>query len=143
MLFRSEHKGDAAAARDELLDLSIEHLWRRSEETEFLEVYLRSGGVETLYWKDLVSGALLKSVIERSKDFAIKRSIEKMSEHEGITLEDVQKAIRVEYKENEIFPKSDTQEDWLKLLDYEPENVATIKPVRAKKQTPSPRRNVI
>src|SRR5579872_2661342 len=138
-----EHKGDPAAARDELLDLAIEHLWRRNEETEFLEVYLRSGGVETLYWKDLVSGALLKSVIERAKDFAIKRSIEKMSEHEGITLEDVQKAIRVEYKENEIFPKSDTQEDWLKLLDYEPENVATIKPVRAKKQTPSPRRNVI
>src|SRR5262249_44728774 len=67
-----EHKGDPAAARDELLDLAIEHLWRRNEETEFLEVYLRSGGVETLYWKDLVSGALLKSVIERSKDFAIK-----------------------------------------------------------------------
>ena len=24
-------------------------------------------------------------------------------------------------------------EDWLKLLDYEPENVATIKPIRAEK----------
>ena len=34
-------------------------------------------------------------------------------------------------------------EDWLKLLDYEPENVATIKPIRAKKQTPATRRNII
>jgi proteasome-associated ATPase len=131
------------AARDELLDLSVENLWRRNEETEFLEVHLRSGGVETLYWKDLVSGALVKSVIERAKDFAIKRSIEKRSDTEGVTLDDMQRAIRVEYKENEIFPKSDTIEDWLKLLDYEPENVATVKPVKAKKQTPATRRNII
>jgi len=137
------HKGDRTAARDELLDLGIDYLWRRTEETEFLEVFLRSGGVETLYWRDLVSGALIKSVVERAKDFAIKRSIEKQSETEGITLDDVQKAIRVEYKENEIFPKSDTLEDWLKLLDYEPENVATVKPIRAKKQTPATRRNII
>lgn len=138
-----EHKGNAAAARDELLDLAVEYLWRRDPETEFLEVFLRSGATETLYWKDLVSGALLKSVVERSKDFAIKRSIEKRSDLEGITLDDLQKAIRVEYKENEIFPKSDTQEDWLKLLDYEPENVATVKPIKAKKQTPAIRRNII
>jgi proteasome-associated ATPase len=138
-----EHKGEAEAARDELLDLSIDYLWRRSEETEFLEVFMRSGGVETLYWKDLVSGALIKSVVERAKDFAIKRSIERKSEFEGITLEDMQKAMRVEFKENEIFPKGDTQEDWLKLLDYDPENVATVKPIRAKKQNASTRKTVI
>src|SRR5207248_9349043 len=102
-----EHKGDTAAARDELLDLAIEYLWRRNEETEFLEVHLRSGSVETLYWKDLVSGALLKSVIERAKDFAIKRVIASVAvpdskiqnpkskiDSEGITLDDLQKAIR-------------------------------------------------
>jgi proteasome-associated ATPase len=138
-----EHKGDAAAARDELLDLSIENLWRRENETEFLEVHLRSGGVETLHWRDLVSGALIKSVVERAKDFAIKRSIEKRSDTEGVTLEDMQRAIRVEYKENEIFPKGDSMEDWLKLLDYEPENVATVKPVRGRKQTSGVRKNII
>jgi proteasome-associated ATPase len=138
-----EHKGDAAGARDELLDLGIDYLWRRTEQTEFLEVHMKSGSVETLYWKDLVSGALIKSVMERAKDFVIKRSIEKSSEHEGVTLEDLQRAMRVEMKENEIFPKGDSQEDWLKLLDYDPENVATIKPVRAKKQASGTRRTVI
>ena len=39
---------------------------------------------EILYWKDLVSGALIKSVVERAKDFAIKRSIEKRSDDEGL-----------------------------------------------------------
>jgi proteasome-associated ATPase len=138
-----EHKGDAAAARDELLDLSIEHLWRRDSETEFLEVHLRSGAMETLHWRDLVSGALIKSVVERAKDFAIKRSIERRSDTEGVTLEDMQRAIRVEYKENEIFPKGDSMEDWLKLLDYEPENVATVKPVRGRKPSASSRKNII
>ncbi|MGC8666858.1 MAG: AAA family ATPase [Chthonomonadales bacterium] len=138
-----EHKGDAAGARNELLDLAIEFLWRCEPDTEFLEVYLRSGSQETLYWKDLVSGALIKSVVERAKDYAIKRSIASSSDTEGITLTDLQQAIRVEYKENEIFPKSDTQEDWLKLLDYNPENVAAIKPIRAKRRMPPARRNII
>jgi proteasome-associated ATPase len=138
-----EHKGEAEAARDELLDLAVDYLWRRTEETEFLEVHMKSGSVEKLYWKDLVSGALIKSVMERAKDFVIKRSIELESEIEGVTLEDVQRAMRVEFKENEIFPKGDSQEDWLKLLDYEPENVATVKPIRARKQAPAVRKNVI
>ena len=42
-------------------------------------------------------------------------------------LEDLTFATDAEYKESEIFPKSDTQEDWLKLLDYEPDNVASVR----------------
>ena len=76
-----QHKGDCTGALDEMLDVITEQTFRRDSETEFLEVHLRSGGAETLYWKDLLSGALIKSVVERSKDFAIKRSIEKAFGH--------------------------------------------------------------
>ena len=138
-----QHKGDCTGATDELVDLVTEYTFRRDEETEFLEVYFKNGGQDTLYWKDLISGALIKSVVERAKDFAIKRSIEKRSDAEGITIDDLYKAVRVEYKENEIFPKGDAIEDWLKLLDYEPDNIATIKPIKAKKQAPTTRRNII
>jgi proteasome-associated ATPase len=139
-----EHKGDTLAARDEMLDLAVEHLWRKEPESEFLEVHLRSGGTQTLYWKDLTSGALLKSVVERAKDFAIKRSVEKKSEVEGVTLEDLKRAADVEYRENEIFPKGDAIDDWLKLLDYDEENVATIRPIRGRKPSEkSGRRHII
>lgn len=138
-----QHKGDCTAALDELLDLATDFVYRRDDETEFLEVYLRNGSTEVLYWKDLLSGALLKSVVERAKDFAIKRSIALRSDEEGVSVDDLQKAIRVEYKENEIFPKGDQLEDWLKLLDYEPENVATIKPIKARKQLNASRRAII
>ncbi len=138
-----QHKGDAASAREELLDLAVEFLWRRDSETSFLEVFLRNGGVETLYWRDLVSGALIRSVVERAKDLAIHRCIARGNDDGGVTIEDLREAVRVEYKENEIFPKSDAQEDWLKLLDYEPENVATVRPIKAERSRPSIARDII
>ena len=85
----------------------------------------------------------MMSVVERAKDFAIKRSVQKQSDQEGISLDDLQRAVRVEYKENEIFPKTDTQEDWLKLLDYEPENVVHLKPIRNRPAQGGPRRTII
>ena len=135
--------GDLEAARSALVDDATAYLFRRNEDTEFLEVYLRNGGTERLYWKDLVSGALITSVVERAKDFAIKRSIEKQSDQEGLSSEDLHRAIQVEYKENEIFPKTNTQEDWLKLLDYEPENVVNLKPIRPSKSAGGSRRTII
>jgi proteasome-associated ATPase len=126
----AQHGGDVPAAREELVERTLSYMFRRDEETRFLEVYLRNGSTEILHWRDLVSGALIKSTVERAKDFAIKRSIECNSADEGLSVADLERAVRVEYKENEIFPKSDAQEDWLKLLDYEPENVVNVRPIR-------------
>ncbi|MCB8931862.1 MAG: AAA family ATPase [Fimbriimonadaceae bacterium] len=124
------NKGEIDCARKELVEGTVEFLWRRSTETEFLKVFMRNGSSETLYWKDLVSGALLKSVVDRSKDLAIRRAIANPSGEEGVTLDDLKRAVEAEYRENEIFPKSDVQEDWLRLLDFEREAVASIKPIR-------------
>ncbi|WP_395088727.1 AAA family ATPase [Armatimonas sp.] len=124
------HNGDKRAAAAELVDNTVAHLWRKDAETEFLDVFNRNGGTERLYWKDLVSGALLSSLVERAKDFAIKRAIASGNQSEGLTQEDLHKALALEFKENEIFPKSDAVEDWLMLLDQAPENVADVKPIR-------------
>ena len=84
-----------------------------------------------MYYKDLLSGALITSIVERAKDFTIKRAIDVKSSDEGVSREDIiARRQYAEFKENEIFPKTDTQEDWLKLLDYEPENVVNVKPIR-------------
>jgi proteasome-associated ATPase len=138
----AEH-GGIEPAREALIDGALQHLFRRTEDTEFLEVHLRNGGTERLFWKDLLSGALLRSVVERAKDFAIKRAIASQEFDQGVRLQDLQQAIQVEYKEDEIFPKSDTQEDWLKLLDYEPENVVTLRPIRQDRPTSAARRSVV
>jgi proteasome-associated ATPase len=126
-----KHNNDRKAAAAELVEETVTYLWRKTGETEFLDVFLRNGGTQRLYWKDLVSGALLSSLVERAKDFAIKRAIESKNFSEGVSQEDLNKAVTMEFKENEIFPKSDAVEDWMMLLDQSPENVVDVKPIRA------------
>lgn len=125
----ARNEGEVDCARKELIEATVSHLWRKSKETEFLKVFLRNGSAETLYFKDLVSGALLKSIVDRAKDAAIKRAISDPKHLGGVRLEDLLAAAAQEFKENEIFPKTDTQEDWLQLLDYPSENVASVKPI--------------
>ncbi|MGC4044446.1 MAG: AAA family ATPase [Armatimonas sp.] len=126
-----KHNGDRKATAAAMVEDTINYLWRKTGETEFLDVFLRNGGTQRLYWKDLVSGALLSSLVERAKDFSIKRAIESKNFSEGISQDDLNKAVAMEFKENEIFPKSDAVEDWMMLLDQSPENVADVKPIRA------------
>lgn len=134
--------GEIDCARKELIEAAVDHLWRKNKGTEFLKVFLKNGSTETLYFKDMVSGALLKSVVDRAKDYAIKRAIASPEKDHGIMLEDLILSIDREYSENEIFPKSDTMEDWLQLLDQAPENVASVKPVRAADALPT-RKSVV
>jgi proteasome-associated ATPase len=124
-----KHKCDAGAARNELLDRTIEALWTANSSTEFLKILYRNGTSSVLYWRDLVSGALLKSVVGRAKDTAIRRAIADLDGDHGVSADDLANAIADEFRENEIFPKSDTQDDWLKLLDIEPESVVAVRPI--------------
>jgi proteasome-associated ATPase len=136
------HDGQACA-RKALVEGALAALWKESGRTEFLRIQTRSGETKSLYWRDLVSGALLKSVVDRAKDAAIRRAIAEPSAPHGISLADLEQALVDEYRENEIFPKSDQVEDWLKLLDFEPESVVSVKPVGRDKGAEFVRRSVI
>jgi proteasome-associated ATPase len=135
--------GEADCARKELIENLTDFLWRSARETQFLKVYLRNGNTETLHFRDLMSGALLKSIVDRAKDFAIRRAIADTVKEAGISLEDLKEAAVQEFKENEIFPKGDSQEDWLQLLDTAPENVASVKPIGVNRGEEFARKSVI
>ncbi len=125
----SRNAGEIDCARKELIEATTDYIWRKNKETEFLKVFLRNGSSDTLHFRDLVSGALLKSIVDRAKDSAIKRAIANPKVDAGVSLADLEAAAKQEFKENEIFPKTDTLEDWLQLLDYGAENVASVKPI--------------
>ena len=116
-------------ALDKLIDRFVDWQFARREENKFLEVTLRSGRKEILYRSDLISGAIIASIVERAKAMAIKRAIATQQE-EGIREMDLQLAFDAEYSENDIFPTTDVTEDWLKLIDYDPENVVKVSPVK-------------
>src|SRR5256884_385275 len=125
---------------ERLIERFVDWQFTRRDENKFLEVTLRSGRKETLYRSDLISGAIIASIVERAKAMAIKRAIATQRE-EGIRETDLQLAFNAEYMENDIFPTTDITEDWLKLIDYDPENVVKISPVRplsdSRSRTPS------
>jgi proteasome-associated ATPase len=121
--------GSVSAAIDQLVNKVVETQFARKDENRFLEITLRSGKKETLYRGDLVSGAIIASIVERAKELAIKRAISTLQE-EGISEADLMLSLSLEYAENDIFPPTDIVEDWLKLIDYDPENVVKVIPVR-------------
>src|SRR5438270_2650466 len=117
------------ASIERLIERFVDWQFARRDENKFLEVTLRSGRKEMLYRADLLSGAIIASVVERAKALAIKRAIAHAGK-KGLRETDLQLAFNAEYAENDIFPATDITEDWLKLIDYDPENVVKISPVR-------------
>jgi len=119
----------------------IEAQFAHREENRFLSITLRSGRREIVYRGDLVSGAIIASIVERAKALAIKRALA-TGKDEGISESDLLISLEAEYGENDIFPPTDITEDWLHLIDHDAENVVKVSPFRpggdAGGRTPSP-----
>src|SRR5213594_685719 len=121
-----------AEAKAELARVSTTAHYARTPVNEFLEVVYRSGRKEILYRGDLASGAIIAAVVERAKSLAIKRAIETKQETH-LTREDLLAALRREYQENDLFPSTDVTDDWLKLTDFDPDNVIKLGPIRPRR----------
>jgi proteasome-associated ATPase len=118
-----------AEAREDLVTSIVDAHYAHSEDNRFLDVTYRSGRHDYLYRGDLSSGAIIAAIVERAKECAIKRSIEK-GEESPLGRQDLLDALNKEYRENDLFPPSDITEDWLKLTDFDPANVVRLSPYR-------------
>ncbi|HEV8543625.1 MAG TPA: AAA family ATPase [Verrucomicrobiae bacterium] len=128
-------------AKGDLVDAIVKAQYAHAPENAFLEVVYRSGKKETLYRGDMASGAIIAAVVERAKGLAIKRSID-THQDTTITREDLITALHQEYSENDLFPSTDVTEDWLKLTDFDPDNVIKLGPVKPRKPDAAPSRIV-
>jgi proteasome-associated ATPase len=121
-----------ADSKEALADAVTKAQYAHTQENQFLEVQYRSGRKDILYRGQLASGAIIAAVVDRAKSLAIKRTIETQAETQ-ITREDLLAALKAEYAENDLFPATDVTEDWLKLTDFDPENVIRLGPIRPRK----------
>ena len=133
------HGGNLEAAVNSLIDQVCDEMFQPTEENKFLEVGLRNGRRDVLYRGNLCSGAIIESIVQRAKESAIKRAINNLGQETGIDTADLMGALLAEYRESDIFPSTDSVEDWLKLLDYDAENVVKVSPIRPEK---SPHRKI-
>ena len=132
---KREHRGDTAAAIDAMITSAIEDIYALSEENRFLEVTYANGDKEVLYFKDFASGAMIESVVRRAKKLALKRYIG--TGEKGIIADDVLKAVREEFKENEDLPNTTNPDEWAKIAGRKGERIVYVKPLTGEtKQKP-------
>ena len=118
----------------QIIDGLVENIFQPSQENRVLAIRLRNGRREILYRRDLLSGAVLAGIVRRAKEKAIERAIQAGDQKpSGLTLEDLLMATHEEFKESEIFPPDDSAEEWLKLLDYHPDQVVGVSSLKSGK----------
>ena len=130
----AERGGEQGKAMASLAQEVIERIFRKADENRLLSVRLRSGQQKVLYRGDLVSGAILASIVQRAKEKAIDRTIQS-GRPAALLEQDLFDAVTAEFREGEVLPPDDAAEEWLKLLDHHPEQVVGISSFRRGRQT--------
>jgi len=130
----AERGGDKAKVFASLVDEVIDQIFKRTDENRLLSIRLRSGQNKVLYRGDLVSGAILSSIVQRAKEKAIDRMIQS-GRSAGLIAQDLSDSVLAEFREGEMLPPDDAAEEWLKLLDHHPEQVVGVSSFRRGRQT--------
>lgn len=127
------HENDKAKALAWLGEQVLDAVFRRTNEHRLLSIRLRNGQHSVLYRSDVVSGAILSSIVQRAKEKAIDRTIQS-SVPAGLSEADLVESVTEEFRQGEMLPPDDAAEEWLKLLDHHPEQVVGISSFRRGRQ---------
>jgi proteasome-associated ATPase len=125
--------GEQEQALASLVEKVIDAIFKKADENRLLSIRLRSRQNKVLYRSDLVSGAILSSIVQRAKEKAIDRTIQ-AGAPAGLLAKDLLDAVTEEFREGEMLPPDDAAEEWLKLLDHHPEQVVGISSFRRGRQ---------
>ncbi len=119
-----EHGSEEKAAAA-LVEQTVESMYADEDRNRFLEVTYANGDKELLYFKDFNSGAMIENVVARAKKLAIKRFLDEGQK--GIKAEDLQIAIRDEFKENEDLPNTTNPDDWARISGKKGERIVYVR----------------
>lgn len=123
--------------REELIHAAITEMFRDDDENMFLEVTYERGDREVLYFKDFVSGAMIKNIVHKAKRDAIKREI-KGGNH-GLTMNDMVTAVREEFIETESLPNVSNPDEWSKISGKRGERIVNVRVLREENEVDSSR----
>src|SRR5690606_5583210 len=87
----------AGESLPEMIERTVDEMYRDDASNRFLEVTYQNGDKEVLYYKDFASGAMIENIVRRAKKLAIKRVI--AGGERGVCADDLIASIKQEYKE--------------------------------------------
>ena len=120
-----QYGGSIDVAISEMIDATVNEMYRQDDENRFLEVTYQNGDRDVMYFKDFSSGAMIENIVRRAKKLAIKRLI--AGGERGINLEDLKLSIRQEFKEHEDLPNTTNPDDWAKISGKKGERIVFIR----------------
>jgi len=126
--------GTAEGACSAMIQETVTRMYEESDENRFLEVTYANGDKEILYFKDFNSGAMIENVVARAKKEAIKRFLD--TGDKGIKADDLLKAIRSEFKENEDLPNTTNPDDWARISGKKGERIVYVRTLLADQKGP-------
>jgi proteasome-associated ATPase len=118
-------KGDVKGATTRMIQSTVDRMYSEADDNRFLEVTYASGDKEVLYFKDFNSGAMIENIVRRAKKEAIKRFLS--TGEKGIKTEDLSRAIRDEFKENEDLPNTTNPDDWARISGKKGERIVYVR----------------
>ena len=113
-----------------ITDKIVEHLFRRKPSTHYATLRFASGKSQDLYLADLVSGAMLRNVVDRAKKLAIKDIV--AGDGQGLTLEHFLDSVDAEFGESTDLPNTSNPQEWARLTGVRGERVVEVRAVAAK-----------
>jgi proteasome-associated ATPase len=122
---QQRYGSDRAKIVDGMLRDTLDRMYSTSDENKFLEVTYAKGEREIFYFKDFASGAMIENIVARAKKMAVKRLID--HGERGIRLEDLQQAVRDEFKENEDLPNTTNPDDWARISGRKGERIINVR----------------
>jgi proteasome-associated ATPase len=122
---QQRYGSDRAKIVDGMLRDTLDRMYSTSDENKFLEVTYAKGEREIFYFKDFSSGAMIENIVARAKKMAVKRLID--HNERGIQLEDLQQAVRDEFKENEDLPNTTNPDDWARISGRKGERIINVR----------------
>ena len=108
-----------------LLTETCRRMYAETAENRFLEVTYANGDKEVLYFRDFNSGAMIENVVARAKKMAIKRYLDEGQR--GLKEEDLLRAVRDEFKENEDLPNTTNPDDWARISGKKGERIVYVR----------------
>ncbi|MFA9428732.1 proteasome ATPase [Egicoccus sp. AB-alg2] len=117
--------GDGERAIQAMIARTVDKMYAADRDNEFLEVTYANGEKEILYFKDFNSGAMIENVVARAKKYAIKRVLD--SGPKGLSTDDLLRAIRDEFRENEDLPNTTNPDDWARISGKKGERIVYVR----------------
>ena len=117
--------GDRNKAVLGMIDAAVASMYGDDERNRFLEVTYQNGDKEVLYFRDFASGAMVENIVRRAKKLAIKRQLAGGSR--GIQTDDLEDAVRQEFREHEDLPNTTNPDDWAKISGKKGERIVYVR----------------